>query len=250
MKILCLLLALTLNLSGTNSTNEYYARVMTSSVYLYSKPNEQSILFELPTSYFVKLINQTGEYYKVEYADLSGYVKKDQVTPVVGVPDTPYLTKAVFWVFTSDGAYLRSSPNKDAKINSTLPVEQPIYYYGNIIGDEAVTLRGKVWYFAKYTKDDKTYTGYVYAGLCDNLINNEKNVQVLETTGNPFSSDSQEFINYLNKDTKFQIILIFLVSMPALALIYLLFKPYKISQNKIGKKPKKVDYFEYDDKEI
>ena len=134
MKIMMFVMCVMLNLANIN-TPTYYARV-SNNAYLYSQKNVSSALFVLPESYYVKLTSDCGEYYKVRYDNLSGYVKKDSVTPVIGKPKTPFLSGASFRVFTSDGATLRTTPTKNSTITTTLPINKEIRYYGSIVGDE------------------------------------------------------------------------------------------------------------------
>lgn len=248
MKIMMFVMCVMLNLANIN-TPTYYARV-SNNAYLYSQKNVSSALFVLPESYYVKLTSDCGEYYKVRYDNLSGYVKKDSVTPVIGKPKTPFLSGASFRVFTSDGATLRTTPTKNSTITTTLPINKEIRYYGSIVGDELISNRGNIWYFAEYIKNGQSYLGYVYSGLSDMLTGVEYNNEQLTITTNPFTTSQQEYINTLQKDKPFITLLIIGVSLPGLFVIYLLFKPIKINKGLNKTKLKKIPIIEYDDKEL
>ena len=48
-------------------TADTYARVTQAQVYLYEKPEQDSGLFILPETYFVRIRGSDGEYYAVSY---------------------------------------------------------------------------------------------------------------------------------------------------------------------------------------
>jgi hypothetical protein len=75
-----------------------YACVQTADVFFYATPNEQDGLFLLPATYYVRLLDYTPNYCRVEYQTdgaqtkrLVGYVKTNQLTFVPYVPRQPYL---------------------------------------------------------------------------------------------------------------------------------------------------------------
>ena len=70
---------------------EFYGKIASENVYLYSSPSSTSPLFQLPYSYFVKINDVSESYYAVTYKDLTGYVLKSEVRLMEGTPNTPYL---------------------------------------------------------------------------------------------------------------------------------------------------------------
>ena len=83
------------------TTETYFARIMFDQVFLYKTPNNiedsSNIYFELPKSYFVELTDSANDnFYKVNYLNLTGYVKKDSVQTIAGVPMSPYLENINF----------------------------------------------------------------------------------------------------------------------------------------------------------
>ena len=84
--------------SATASSVGGYACICTDTAYFYTTKHNDSGLFLLPESYFVKIL-ETGETYcKIEYLyddthvqKLIGYARTDQLTFVDYVPDRPYL---------------------------------------------------------------------------------------------------------------------------------------------------------------
>lgn len=153
------------------NTNNF-AQIQKSNVYLYSSNFEP--IFELPYSYYVKLLSPSeNEYYSCEYNGITGYVKKTEIQCCKSLTETPYLQNVSFRILGSQSAELRSEPSKKKGL-STLLTELDLYetnftYLGKLQGDEVVPGRGDIWYYAKYSKNNITLTGYVYAGLCDQL---------------------------------------------------------------------------------
>ncbi len=240
MKIFCLIVSIMLNLAGT--PHSYYAKAINSNVYFCSNPNDQSIVFEIPNSYYVKLLDYKDNYYKVEYLGLVGFVKADAVVATKNTPTQPYLNMATFRVFATDGATLRLEPKKNSTIHCTLPTTKEIQYVGQIKGEELISGRGNIWYYACYTKNNTKYTGYVYAGLCDMLSNITPNTEQYQSIPNPFVNVSSQYIKNLKQSTSFKTILIIIVCLPAVALVYLLFKPSMIAKSK--SKPSKENVYE------
>lgn len=80
----------------------YYAYIPGANVAFYSDAEEATrlLLFYLPETYFVCVIGETNNYYRVSYLEdsvgtrkLTGFVDKSAVIPVDFVPETPYLDK-------------------------------------------------------------------------------------------------------------------------------------------------------------
>lgn len=79
--------------------NGDYAYVQTDDVFFYATANAQNGLFRLPPTYYVRLLDYTPTFCRVEYQTdgthtqrLVGYVKTEQLTFVPYVPKRPYLT--------------------------------------------------------------------------------------------------------------------------------------------------------------
>ena len=97
MKVLSLLsIVLLSNIIPINQpkTNvEWYGQVLEQDTYLYRTPTnkiENNVYFIIEPTFFVKLIeNANNLFYKVEYLDISGYVKKNEVQVVKNKPSNP-----------------------------------------------------------------------------------------------------------------------------------------------------------------
>lgn len=238
--ILLFIILLTTPIQTTFAKNENYARIILNNTYLYSTPNtnNDNMLFELPNSYFVQLISQYDEtFYKVKYIDLVGYVKISEVQPVSTTPTKPYLSDITFRVYSSDGIYIRSTPstkNETTNIKGEVSIlDENIIYYGKIDGEECVKNRGNIWYYCKYKNDNETVLGYIYAGYCDMLSEIIENDEVLTTSNNPFKTTQTAILNeQLKPSNSIKNVILILTTLPSLVLIYMLFKPSKILNNK------------------
>lgn len=251
----------------------YFAKVLASNVKLYRSTNGSedvtNIFFVIPQSYFVEISYCSNEnYYNARYQDITGYVKKQEVKCISGIPDTPFAT-ASFRVFIPGGIDLRSSPSQSEGLNSVTKInflETNLKYYGSIDGEEAISYKSTTWYFCKYIRGEEEIFGYVYSAYCDLLTSIPVNTEVVEYIEEPSFSintstnPSQEPIDAINSlPTTTQIIIIVAVCLPCVVIIYLLFKPTKITAKalenaelKTSRKSKKKkihhqDYYEYDE---
>ena len=105
-------LPLKTNLSFASKNPSIYAKIESDSVFLYSNPkaDNESKLFQLPNSYFVRLIENSGEdFYYCAYKDIYGYVRKNEVTAMNGTPVAPFV-EASFRVYAPEGLGLYSQP--------------------------------------------------------------------------------------------------------------------------------------------
>lgn len=88
-----------------------YAVASTQEVWFYSSPDESSGLFLLPKSYYVKIVEESAPFMKVEYGDgtavprIAGYCKRGSVTPVPFTPARPFLDKKVTLTYTLSGSF-------------------------------------------------------------------------------------------------------------------------------------------------
>lgn len=212
-------------------TTYAYARVENSSTYFYSFPQNNvsdNALFLLPESYFVLLLsNYNDSFYKAQYRDLVGYVLKDEVFPVDETPENPFLEDFTFWVFSSDGRNVYSTPtSSNSTVTTTAELHEEIDYYGTISGEEMVSGRGTTWYYCKVND----MFGYLYEGLCDTSSTILENTEVVTHITNPFEDDESYLYNLVEMTSGLKILVLFLLIVPALFLIYLLFKPFKMEE--------------------
>ena len=258
-------------LQNISAATTYYARVKYSNCPLLKSPSVDTSFsnthFLLPQTYFVEILAKVSdEFFEAQYLGTRGYIKKSDVDFVAGTPQTPFANKISFRVFAQNGLNLRSSPKESEGIANrltTIPfLETNLQYIGQIEGEEAISNRGNIWYYCNYYRFDETLTGYVYAGYCDMLTNITQNTEQLPVIPEPsFEQTSVKnetsdigdgSLNKLSK--RAQILIIVSVSLPALIILYLLFKPTKIVANlkaskkspdaKKKKKRYRDDYYE------
>ena len=262
------------NLHADNSlvsSNSQYARVRHSSVKLYkSASNDESfknIYFIIPETYFVELLSyENDNFFYARYLDVYGYVKISDVQCISGTPLSPFASNVSFRVFIPNGVDLRSSPSQSDGLNYVATInylETNLQYYGKISGEEAVLYKGSEWYFAKLTKNGTEQKGYVYSAYCDLLTSIEPNTEVFEYIDTPVFKTKETSVAPTDTETSIssfpvstQIIIIGAICIPCVLLIYLIFKPTKIStkayqnaETKFSKRKnsKKQDYFEFDE---
>ncbi len=114
---LCALLPLPIaRLRPAAEEGERYAYIHTDSAYFYASQNENSGLFVLPKTYFVKVLSTQSEYYRIEYLydseytkTLTGFAKKEDITLVDFIPNEPYLYHVFDVRYTIDGSTAESS---------------------------------------------------------------------------------------------------------------------------------------------
>lgn len=229
----------------------FYAKIETTGVYFYSAPNENSSLFEIPYSYFVKVEEVVDTFYKATYQGTSGYVKKSEVTLMNGEPQRPY-ANATFKVFVSN--YLYSSATQSSPTVIDISSSSTLTYFGTKSGQQ-LSSSSQIWYYASVEKDGQVYFGYVFSGITDYLTNIGINNETFEIANSEtLSPTPQNTETTLSNKTK--ILLIISISLPSVLILYFLIKPGKIQitrTKKQIKKQKKIhhgDYFEFDENDI
>lgn len=220
--------------AATNDT--YFARIMTDGVLLYRSPlnidDYSNMYFELPKTYFVELLDSSNSvFYKVNYLNFTGYVKKESVQTITGSPLTPYLKNINFRIYAELSRELRSEPTDSAGAESLITYI-PLYsknltYFGIINGTSLIPERTETWYYCKYTAD-KTYEGYVYSDFCDQLTIIKENTEEVIYTTNPTFEKEVETNTSLPLNTGTTGIIIAILSVPAVIFIFMMLKGTKI----------------------
>jgi len=208
-----------------------YAKIEDDGVLLFKTNTSLSLenaYFEIPKTYYVLLIsNIDNNFYRAQYRDVIGYVLKTSVTPVEETPDTPYLENVTFRVYSTDGTNIFSKTTNTSTLEPSNQVEvlETIDYYGKLSGDEYIENRGRTWY---YGKSNSNKTGYFYAGLCDNLSTIIENNEPYTPIADPFADDDTSYLYSLASITPaLKITLVLIITLPAFAIVFLLFSPMK-----------------------
>lgn len=240
-KILILSFVIVLSQCNTSNyvallaTTTQYAQIKNSNTYLYKSAElntYQNKWCLIENSYFVKILNNyNSDFYKVEYNGLTGYVLKNEITLINEIPQTPYPNNISFKI-GQNGCYMRTSPQIKEVINNTIctvPSNTKLKYLGKIIGEEAVDLKGSIWYLTEYNGN----IGYIYSGYTHSINAINTNMEAVTTYTN-------ETISTINPLTNMECIIIIIITLiPCLIILYLLYKPKKLK--KINIKPKKTD---------
>ncbi len=236
MKVILLLLMLCClpmqKLSFAESS--YFGHIINPDTYLY-RDLDGYIICEIPQTYFVKITSYSQGYYTASYNGISGYVKASDIKVIQGVPNSPHLKGATFRLFASDYNTLKSSPNLLSQDIIELPINTPIEYIGKVYGTEIIPNRGNIWYYCSYKSNDKVYSGYVYAGLCDSL-KIEYNTEVVSYINNPFVTASSEYIEYLNSSSGKKMVILPVIIVGVI-FVPLLFLPLIVKNHKTKPSP-------------
>ncbi len=230
----------------------YYAKVESDNVYFYSSPAENGQrLFEIPNTYFVKLIGDENQtFYLAEYSDMVGYVKKSEVTAMDGTPANPYATSN-FRIFSLEGIGLYSSPslNEDNRIANIPYLAENLVYYGRIEGEETIPDKSDIWYYCRY--NDTLDYGYVYSVFCDQLTDFVSNNEYFDVVEPSFESPS----GLSGLSPVAMTFIVIGVSLPCIVVIYLLIKPTLLKDKVLNNHPKvhkkrHGDYYEFDESDL
>lgn len=222
-------------LTSSNTFTSGYAKILTNDCYLCSKPNNQTGLFLLEQSYFVKIIEASDDiYFKVQYLEFEGYVEKTKVNFVEEFPQEPYLVGITFDIYDIGNVCMRNTPmtiQNDSNILCTIKSStKNLLYYGKCVGEEAINGLGNIWYYCGYEDEyGNIFKGYIYSPLTRNLsaISSSKESLTLVSVENFLPVEN---LLYLNLSTKN--ILILITSIPSLIVIYLFVKPSKMLEEK------------------
>ncbi len=100
----------TVSAKADGESRELYAVADSRDVYFYSEPQENSGLFILPYTYYVKVISLGEPFCRVEYLDdaapyrkITGYCKKSEITFVDFTPVRPFLRREVTVRYSIEG---------------------------------------------------------------------------------------------------------------------------------------------------
>lgn len=253
---------LSFNLNCTHAQPEYYGKVMEDNIYLYSQPNDslENTLFEIPKSYFVILQgNAENDFYKAKYKDVTGYIKKEQVSPMNGKPENPHAVSS-FRVFATEGLTLYSRPSSENSKDIILVpyLSENIEYYGLCNGEISIPEKDGTWYFCKYSNGKNSYKGYLYSVFCDKLTKFEENNENFPLiTGDLFPIENSSIRGL---SPAIQVVIILAISLPCAFILFLLIRPTqegkkadKSEKSAIKtkfKRKRKCDYFEFDENDL
>ena len=184
-----------------------------------------NIYFEIPETYFVEILYDQGNVYKVNYNQTIGYILPQSVTKVSFVPENPVLKNISFSL--SEGTQLRSTPMLlESNIEYILPSNATLTYIAQTHGDASGGTNNDIWYYCHYspvTDPTIVYTGYVYSARVQNLTPIPQNTE----TDTPVTQPT-DTTNTNNQTVMPQKWILLLVSiLPCVLVAILLFVHYK-----------------------
>lgn len=215
-----------------------YARAI-ESTNLYRLANNDSItniICLVEKSYFVEIISETDNYYKVNYNNISGYVKKNEVKKVTTTPSTPFPYNIRLVI--ANPCNLRSSPTNRATTNNIITTlqanESNIIFIGRIFSEEAIDFGGTTWYYVNY---QGSY-GYIYNKYVKSIT------PIYENTEN-ITYYHESFDNIVNPITHTpSIIIVLIMFIPCIFILIILYSPRKTNKKiKTPKIPKTTDKY-------
>lgn len=233
-------LYLSLSSPAVRAQTTGYGRVLKDNVYIYKNPEmaEQDKIFTLTLSYYVFIIDTgvSGDYYEVQYQDtangyyaLTGFVKKDSVT-LWNSPSAPYypVISAVFL----KSSYIYQLAGGTSQILGMAVSGQNVKCYGSIYNES----EDMYYYYLR------SGTNFGYAAAQDlNVTLPAVHADPMPTpTPSPTQSPGPSQNNNpdttknptglfggTGNDNTLQILLIAAICIPALIIVYLMFKPSK-----------------------
>ncbi len=233
---------------------QFYAKIQTSDCVLYETPQNANPICTLRKTFFVQVEEKIGEFYKVNYNGISGYVSKNKVSLMDGTPNNKYFSATV--KLFSPTYPLYEKPNENSSEVTTLSRENVMTYYGYTQGQTASNSDNNIWYYLSVNQGGKTLYGYVFSQAVAgenpeaNVSDNIESFPIIDES--IFSDISTSSFSSLSVGTK--VMLIIAISVPSLLILYFLIKPNKIAgASKKKTKKHKIqhgDYFEFDESEL
>lgn len=200
-----------------------YARAVNGNVNVYklSTANDSidNVLCIVEKTYFVEILSETADDYKVNYNGIIGYVKKNDVVLVSGTPSTPFPV-GINLVLGSN-CNLRSTPTtKSASSNviSTLSKnESDITFIGRVFAEEVIDFGGNTWYFV-ICNGEKGYIYNKYIKSVSPIYPNTEEISLYK---------SSEFTSLNPISEPNCVIIIMLLFIPCVAILIILYYPFK-----------------------
>ena len=236
------------NFASAETQKNYYAKITSKGCFFYDQPNENSLLFEIPETYFVLLTeNANEEFYCAKYGNCIGYVRKNDVVPMKDVPTNPYATDFTFRVTSMSGLSLMNEATFESdELISLNFLEEDINFYGNLQGQEFFPNSTDIWYYCSYTKNNRTYYGYLFSYYCDFQQSIPKNNEYFEEITSSLVFKEIPAISS-NSDT-ITAIIILAVIISILLCCYFFITPKKKPRIKTARRKK--DYYELTENDL
>lgn len=127
-----------------------WVRVVDKNVCLYATAESSKILFQLPISYYLRVLSEEGSLFLVSvmeneanFPQITGYVWRSEVEICDEPPKTPYYpTERI--VVDADSAQLKLTPTPSSDTIITVTNSQKMSYYG------MTESYGQIWYYVYF----------------------------------------------------------------------------------------------------
>lgn len=242
MKLLSIILLILISITSFASphiayaSSFKYARAMDSNIMLYKlstdSNNLDNVLCIIEKTYFVEIISDNVDNYKVNYNGIIGYVKKNDVVPVSSTPTTPFPINIKMSV--GNICNLRSTPTTHSQTSNVITSinanETNITFLGRIFSEEAIDFGGTTWYYVIYNGE----RGYIYNKYIKSITpiypNTEDATLYSDSNFNTASPISEPQ----------SIIIMILLFIPCICILFILYLPRKTHSIKSSNKKNKV----------
>lgn len=216
-----------------------FARALNGNVNLYrlsvDDNNIENVLCLIEKTYFVEIVSDNVDCYKVNYNGISGYIKKNDVALVQNEPTTPFPVNIKMTI--ASNCNLRSSPTTHPSTNNILSTiysgETNLTFIGRIFAEEAIDFGGTTWYYVSHNGQ----RGYIYNKYIKSITpiypNTEETIAV--------STNNFTQVSPLNDSNS--IIVIILLFIPCIGILILLYLPRKTSTRQKAKKSRYIDRY-------
>lgn len=215
-----------------------YARIEKSThIYknMVENNNIENIICIGEKTYFVEIIANYDNFFKVNYNGISGFVKKTDVKEITNIPSTPYPINIKLSI--QNTCNLRSTPTTKSDINNVVTTlntnESDFIFIGRVFSEEAIDFGGSTWYFVNY----KGKYGYIYNKYIKSI--------------SPIFENTEEVTYIQNKIEKIDnpithtpsLIIIIVLSIPLIATLFLMYLPPKKHKSKSIKVSKNIENY-------
>jgi len=183
-------------------------------------------------TYFVEIIGDYYDFFRVIYNGQNGYIKKNDVKEIYNQPSTPYPNNIKLVI--ENNCNLRSSPTTKSSNNNIICTlhsnEDNIQFIGRTIGEEAIDFGGNTWYYVNYNGN----YGYVYnkyiksiTPIYPNIEEVKYQINKIEKIDNPITHTPS-------------LIIIIVLMIPFILILLILSIPYKNKKRETQSKQNKI----------
>lgn len=244
MRKLCIIL-LIINISFytknnliTYANDSKFARIeRTTEIFKSNSTNQNldNILCLAEATYYVEIISDYNELYKVNYNGITGFIKKTDVKEITNTPITPYPYNIKLLI--NSNCNLRSSPTTKSNTNNVISTiyttSKDITFIGRVIGEEAIDFGGNTWYYIYFNGN----YGYIYNNYVKSITPIYQNTENFTYASNI----SSQTINPIHDPPSLMIM--FVLSTPLFLVLWILYLPKKKAKTYKNKTIKEIERY-------